>query len=231
MMPIPAPGTAELLKGVPLRPSNIRAELTTPTGAAILATVVDEWVEAPAMTIEQIGLGAGSRDLAEQPNVLRLLVGVGQVPSIGAASDQIWVLETNLDDVPSEIIGYSIDLLFAAGAVDVFSTPIFMKKNRPGVLLSILAPESAVASLEEILFRETATFGVRRYKVDRHKLQRRAATVQTPWGAVQGKVGWLEGQAGIFTPEYEECARVARTQRLPLREVYEKVRQCYQESV
>jgi hypothetical protein len=224
-MPIPAPGTAELLKGVPLRPSAIKAELTTPTGAAILATIVDEWVDAPAMTIAAIGHGAGSRDLAEQPNLLRILVGEG---APGVSRDQIWVLETNLDDAPPEIIGYCVELLFAAGALDVFTTPIHMKKNRPGVLLSVLAPEAAVMSLEEILFRETMTFGVRRYAVERHKLNRQATTVQTPWGPIQGKLGWLEGRPPVFTPEYEDCARVARERGLPLREVYDAARKGYQ---
>jgi uncharacterized protein (TIGR00299 family) protein len=225
MMPIPAPGTAELLKGVPLRPSSIKSELTTPTGAAILRTIVEEWTDAPAMTIQHIGHGAGSRELLDQPNLLRLLV--GQTAPQAAASDRLWVLETNLDDVPSEIVGYTFDLLFAAGAVDVFSTPIFMKKNRPGVLLSVLAPEAALPAVEDILFRETSTFGIRRYAVDRHKLHRKSVTVDTPWGAVAGKLGWLEGRAPIFTPEYEDCARIARAHHVPLREVFDKVRQCY----
>jgi len=229
LMPIPAPGTAELLKGVPLRPTTIKAELTTPTGAAILKTVVGEWVETPALTIESVGYGAGSRDFVEQPNLLRLLVGQSQGQA-GPEQDRIWVLETNLDDVPSEIIGYCVDLLFEAGALDLFSTPIFMKKNRPGILLSVLTPEAGITKLEEILFRETMTFGIRRYAVDRHKLQRKPATVQTPWGPVQGKVGWLEGRPPLFTPEYDDCARVARAHGLALREVFEKVRVCYQET-
>src|SRR5262249_26009473 len=127
MMPIPAPGTAELLKGVPLAPSSLNAELTTPTGAAILTTVVDEWINYPVMTIEQIGYGAGRRDFHEQPNLLRLFVGTRAAP---AKSDEVWVLETNLDDLSPEVVGYCYDLLLQAGAVDVFTTPIFMKKNR-----------------------------------------------------------------------------------------------------
>src|SRR5262249_33602761 len=186
MMPIPAPGTAELLKGVPLGASNIKAELTTPTGAAILTTVVKQWTDSPVMTIERIGHGAGRRDFHEQPNLLRLFVGTATEP-IG--SDQVWLLETNLDDTTAEVVGYCYDLLLAAGALDVFTTPIFMKKNRPGVLLSVLAPREAVPALEEILFRETTTLGVRRYPVSRHKLHRRARTVTTPGGPVQGKLG------------------------------------------
>ena len=225
LMPIPAPGTAELLKGCPLAPSAIKAELTTPTGAAILTTIVQQWVEQPVMTVERIGHGAGRRDFPEQPNLLRLFVGTTEVP---AEKDQVWVLETNLDDLPAEVIGYCYDLLLAAGALDVFCTPIFMKKNRPGVLLSVLAPEANLPALEEILFRETATFGIRRYGVNRHKLQRKACTVDTPWGKVQGKLGWLEGRPPVFTPEYEDCARVAREHGVALREVYARARASYQ---
>jgi uncharacterized protein (DUF111 family) len=139
----------------------------------------------------------------------------------------VWVLETNLDDVPAEIVGYCYDLLLAAGALDVFSTPIFMKKNRPGVLLSVLAPESALANLENILFRETSTFGIRRYPVSRHKLEREACTVDTTWGPVRGKRGWRDGQPAVFTPEYEDCARVARQHGLALREVYDQALRAY----
>ncbi len=225
LMPIPTPGTAELLRGVPLAASNIKAELTTPTGAAILTTVVSEWIDQPVMRIEQIGYGAGTRDFLEQPNVLRLFVGTREE---AADRNLIWVLETNLDDLPAEIVGYCYDLLFAAGAADVFTQPIFMKKNRPGILLTVLAPEPAIPAIEEILFRETTTFGIRRYAVQRHKLQRRQVTVQTPWGPVQGKLGWLEGQTPSFAPEYEDCARIAREHRVPLRQVYEEARRAYE---
>jgi uncharacterized protein (TIGR00299 family) protein len=233
LMPIPTPGTAELLKGAPLAPSSIKAELTTPTGAAILATVVQRWAETPAMTVQRVGHGAGQRDFLDQPNLLRVFVGEASGPAEGGASpgerDQVWMLETNLDDVPPEVIGYTFDQLFAAGALDVFSTPIQMKKNRPGVLLSVLAPESAVTVLEAILFRETETFGVRRYPVQRHKLRREALNVQTPWGPVRGKRGWREGGPAVFTPEYEDCARVARQHGVALREVYAAVRRAYAE--
>jgi uncharacterized protein (TIGR00299 family) protein len=224
LMPIPAPGTAELLKGLPLAPSSIKAELTTPTGAAILATVVQEWIEQPVMTIERIGHGAGRREFPEQPNLLRLFVGTTQA---AIPSDQVWTLETNLDDLPAEVIGYCYELLLAGGALDVFTVPIFMKKNRPGVLLSVLAPETALSGLEEILFRETTTFGIRRYPVSRHKLNRQPHTVSTRWGPVQGKLGWLDGRPPVFAPEYEECARVARQQGVALREVYAEAQQAY----
>jgi uncharacterized protein (TIGR00299 family) protein len=224
LMPIPAPGTAELLKGVPLAASPIKAELTTPTGAAILTTIVQQWIDQPVMTVERIGHGAGRREFVEQPNLLRLFVGTVAAP---AETDQVWMLETNLDDLPAEIIGYCYELLLAAGALDVFSTPIVMKKNRPGVLLSVLAAQEALPALEEILFCETTTFGIRRYPVSRHKLQRKACTVTTAWGPVQGKLGWLEGRPPVFSPEYEDCARVARQHGVALREVYRQAQQAY----
>jgi uncharacterized protein (TIGR00299 family) protein len=220
IMPIPTPGTAALLRGVPLAESTLKGELTTPTGAAILTTVVQKWVEAPAMTIERIGHGAGQRDYWEQPNLLRVFVGTLTDPLRAGEADQVWLLETNLDDVPAEVVGYCFDQLFAAGALDVFSIPIQMKKNRPGVMLCVLAAETNLSDLETILFRETATFGIRRQPVQRHKLQREACIMQTPWGPVKGKRGWRQGGGSVFTPEYEDCACIAREHGVPLREVF-----------
>jgi uncharacterized protein (TIGR00299 family) protein len=231
LMPVPAPGTAELLKGVPLRSSPVQAELTTPTGAAILTTIVNEWVEQPVMTIEKIGHGAGKRNFPEQPNILRVFVGSAATqPAAGYETDQVYVLETNLDDVPGEVIGHCYDLLYAAGAVDVFTTPVGMKKNRPGVVLSVLAPPDAVQAVEDVLFRETATLGVRRHLAQRHKLHRRQCTVQTAWGAVQGKLGWRDGSSPVFSPEYEACARLAKEHGLALRTVYEEACRAFQEA-
>jgi pyridinium-3,5-bisthiocarboxylic acid mononucleotide nickel chelatase len=226
IMPVPAPATAELLKGVPLAAAPVKAELVTPTGAAILTTVVSEWTDQPAMTIEKIGCGAGKRDFWEQPNLLRLLVGSAAPsasPSAGAESDQVAVLETNLDDVSPEIVGYCFEQLFAAGALDVFTIPIHMKKNRPGVLLSVIAALETVPALEAILFRETGTFGVRRHQASRSKLQREIITVETPWGPVKAKKGWRDGLA-VLTPEYEDCARIARDKGISLRDVFGAIR-------
>lgn len=216
LMPVPAPATALLLRGVPLASSTTDTELTTPTGAAILTAVVHEWTDSPALTVERIGHGAGTKDFPTQPNVLRLLVGTAVNP---AATDTVWVMETNLDDVSAEIIGYTTGRLFEAGALDVWTAAIQMKKNRPGVLLGVLAPAELVPTLETILFRETGTFGVRRYAVQRSKLQREAITVETPWGPVKAKRGWRDG-VNIVTPEFDDCRRLAREHGLPLREVY-----------
>ncbi|CAN5813206.1 nickel pincer cofactor biosynthesis protein LarC [soil metagenome] len=216
-MPLPAPGTAELLKGIPLADSPVEMELTTPTGAAILATVADRFGPLPAMTIETIGLGAGTKEIPDQANILRLFVGT---LADTAGSDRVVVLETNLDDLPGEIVGYTMQQLMEAGALDAFVTPIQMKKNRPGVMISVLCPEARAEDLEAILFRETTTLGVRRSTVSRHKLRRQSAEVETPFGLVKGKLGWLGDRPPMFSPEYDDCARIAVAQGVALREIY-----------
>lgn len=229
IMPVPTPGTAELLKGVPLAPTTMKGELTTPTGAAILTAVASAYTAAPAMTIERIGHGAGTRDFIEQPNILRLFVGTtGASPATPAEaeeSDSVVVLETNLDDVPGEVVGYCFERLFAAGALDVFTIPIQMKKNRPGLLLSVIADATKVGDLEDILFREVATFGVRRYSASRTKLRREAVTVETRWGPVKAKRGWRANGYEVLTPEFDDCVRLARESGVPLREIYAAIRQ------
>ena len=223
-MPLPAPATAELLKGVPLAESTVEMELTTPTGAAIVTTVAEAFGPLPPMTIEAIGLGAGTKDLPGQANILRLFVGQMDTPG---SSDRVWVLETNLDDLPGEVVGHATTLLMAAGALDTFLTPIQMKKNRPGVMVTVLCDRSQIPAMETILFRETTTLGIRRYEVGRHKLKRQAAEVSTPFGTVKGKLGWLDGRPPTFSPEYEDCARVANAQGVPLRDVYNAAHAAY----
>ena len=226
-VPLPAPATAELLKGVLLASSDVEMELTTPTGAAIVTTIAERFGPLPAMTITAIGLGAGTRELTGQANVLRLFVGD---LALAADGDQIWVLETNIDDLPGEVVGYATSRLLAAGALDAFVTPIQMKKNRPGVLVSVLCVEGKIAELEEVLFRETTTLGVHRYAVSRHKLRRQASEVATPFGTVKGKLGWLDGRPPTFSPEYEDCARIASARNVPLRDVYDAAHAAYRES-
>lgn len=220
LMPVPAPATAMLLRGMPLAKAPVTGELVTPTGAAILATVVTEFTDQPAMSVERVGCGAGRKDFFEQPNVLRVFVGTTSASS--AETDTVTVLETNLDDVSPEVIGYCTERLFAAGALDVFTVPIQMKKNRPGVLVTVIAAADTVPALEALLFRETGTFGVRRHTAHRSKLRREAVTVDTPWGPVKAKRGWRDG-VSLLTPEYEDCARVAREHGVALRAVYEAV--------
>jgi pyridinium-3,5-bisthiocarboxylic acid mononucleotide nickel chelatase len=145
-------------------------------------------------------------------------VGTVDLPPSG---DRVWVLETNLDDLPGEVVGYTMTRLLDAGALDAFVTPIQMKKNRPGVMLSVLCDEPRIAALEDVLFRETTTLGIRRYPVSRHKLKRQAIDVETPLGKVKGKLGWLGDRPPTFSPEYDDCARIAAERGVPLREVYD----------
>lgn len=216
--PVPTPGTAELLKGIPLIDVPIEAELTTPTGAAILKVMVEDFEPIPPMTIDTIGYGAGTRDFPGRANVLRLLVGDGQVPE---ETDQVALLETNLDDVSGEVIGYAKQRLLAEGALDVFTTAIQMKKERPGVLLSVLCEPSRVAEFETIIFQETGTFGIRRQRLDRSIRRREELVLDSEeWGPVKGKLGYREGEAVAFKPEFEACAKIAREQQIPLRDVY-----------
>ncbi|MFM7070454.1 MAG: nickel pincer cofactor biosynthesis protein LarC [Planctomycetota bacterium] len=215
---VPAPATAQLLKGIPLAPSWVAAELTTPTGAAIVATVADGFGTLPPMTMQAIGLGAGDKDFSEQANLLRLIVGTAADP---ASSDQIWVLETNLDDVSGEVIGHTSSLLFEAGALDVYNTAIQMKKNRPGVTLTVLSTADTLAKLEKIIFRETKTLGIRRWLVSRHKLERQPHTVTTSFGPILGKLATLPDGTVSFSPEFESCRQVATERNVPIKDVYE----------
>lgn len=221
---VPAPATAELLKGVPIETSAIDAELTTPTGAAIVATVVDEFGPLPGMKIESIGYGAGTKELKEQANVLRLIVGEA---GDDHNSDQIWVLETNLDDISGEVIGHCTTLLAEAGALDVYATSIQMKKNRPGVKLSVLCDAELIKKLEKVVFRETSTLGIRRWPVSRHKLERRPHTVDTDFGSVDGKLAVLADGSTSFSPEYESCRQVAEDKKVALKDVYEAARRAF----
>lgn len=221
---IPAPATAELLQGIPLAESSVTAELTTPTGAAIVSTIVDHFGPLPAMKIDRIGYGAGTRELPEQANLVRLFVGE-TVDDL--ASDQAWVVETNLDDVSGEVIGYATTKLWEAGALDVYTTAIQMKKNRPGVTVTVLCQAAQIEKVEKILFRETGTLGVRRWPVSRHKLERKACQVETEFGPIDGKLGWVAGQEPSFSPEFESCSRAAAERGVPLKDVYEAAHKAF----
>ena len=220
IMPIPAPGTTALLIGAPVANVNIAKELTTPTGAAILTTLVTEWMESPHMMIQKVGCGAGTIDLQTQPNILRLFLG----NVVDAKSqDTVWVLETNLDDISAEHVAFCTESLIKAGALDVYSTPITMKKGRAGVILSVICSTEMIDTIQMIIFRETATMGIRKYQVNRTKLQRESIIIQTKYGPLAAKKGWMENKLQIITPEFEDCARVARSHNIPLREVYAEV--------
>ncbi|MCB9953744.1 MAG: nickel pincer cofactor biosynthesis protein LarC [Planctomycetaceae bacterium] len=214
---VPAPGTLELLKGIPLAHVPINAELTTPTGAAIVKVMVDRFGALPAMTIESVGYGAGTMTFPLRANVLRIIVG-----ELAAAhdSEEVVLLETNLDDVTGEVLGHAKQQLLAAGALDVYSTSIQMKKDRPAHILSVLSRPADANRLENMLFEETGTLGVRRHLLRRSVRARTAHTVETVFGSVVGKIGWTRLGVPEFSPEYEDCARIAREQGRTLREVY-----------
>ncbi len=226
---VPAPATAELLRGVPLAESNVVGELTTPTGAAILAALAENFGPPPAMTIRAIGYGAGSRDWPAQPNILRLMLGETSALEDVRPIDRVCQLETSLDDSSGEIIGYCIERLWDAGALEVYTTAIGMKKNRPGVLMTVLCNPAEAAKIEEILFQETTTLGVRRTTVARRVLRREPHAVETPWGPIAGKIGWLSDGIPRFAPEYESCRAAAEKHGQPLREIYETAQKAFKE--
>ncbi len=226
---IPAPATIQLLTGVPLADFAPEGELTTPTGAAIATTLASKYGPLPAMTIEKIGLGAGQKDF-DHANVLRLVVGSSNDVPTPVAGDKIVLIETNLDDTSGEQIGYCIERLWKAGAVDVSTTAIQMKKGRPGVLLAVQCPENKSDSIESIVFRETTTLGVRRQLVERRVLPRRQIEVQTQYGTLLGMVADLPDGGQRFAPEYESCRQVAEDNGANLAEVYAAASAAYHQS-
>jgi uncharacterized protein (TIGR00299 family) protein len=238
--PVPAPATVELLKGAPVYSSGIQAELVTPTGAAIVATLAKRFTPFPQMTIAQTGYGAGTRDIPGNPNVLRITIGEsldeknadeGARATEGAAThvsrETITVLEANLDDLSPQVFGYVINRLLEAGALDVFSTPVQMKKNRPGMLLTVLARPEDAGNLSQIIFVETTTLGVRRREESREVLARKWRTVTTRFGDVRIKLASLNGTVTNYAPEYEDCRRIAAEQRVPLKTVMQEALQEY----
>lgn len=225
LMPVPAPGTLELLQGVPVRHTEIRQELVTPTGAAIVTTLGRGFGPMPEMVIRRIGYGAGTRDLEEQPNLLRMVTGEKRS---GFEHDQVCLIETNLDDVSPEITAYVTEKLFNQGALDVFLTPILMKKGRPATKLSVLANVTLREAMMESLLTETTTFGVRCSTVQRYKLSRNFTEVKTRWGIIRVKHGYLGDKLLKSIPEYEDCKRLAEQYHIPIQEVYNEAVCCGQ---
>ena len=221
---IPAPATGELLQGVPIAASDVQGELTTPTGAAIVSTLVDEFGSLPAMTISSTGYGAGQTDF-EHPNLLRLLVGENASGSLHG--DQIVLLETNLDDTPGEAIGYGVEKLWQAGALDVATSALQMKKGRPGVLLSVQCSPADADRLAEIVFRETTTLGLRRSTTQRQTLPRRQTKASTAWGEIAGIAATLPDGSERFSPEYDSCREIADKEKVPLADVFLAARQAF----
>lgn len=220
--PIPPPAVTELLKGVPFYATDIKGELLTPTGAAIITTVCSEYGPIPPMTTEATGYGAGTREYQDFPNVLRVLI--GQTEAAGAKDERLWMLETNLDDVSPQIVGHVMERALESGALDCFFTPVQMKKNRPGVLLSVLCGPNEKDALMKLFFMETTTLGVRSYEVTRRALQRSVVRVETPYGPIDVKVAHLDGRVVNEMPEFEQCRQAAANADVPLKVVEEAVR-------
>jgi uncharacterized protein (TIGR00299 family) protein len=218
VLPVPAPATARLLQGVPLADCDEVGELTTPTGAAILTTVADSFGPLPAMAIGRIGYGAGQREGRHRPNLLRVILGE---PSGAGGTDEVVVLEANIDDASPEVLGYCVERLLEAGALDAYTVPIYMKKSRAAALLTVLAEPDRAAELEAIVFAETTTFGVRRHTARRSKLSREVVQVETPFGRIGVKIGWRGHEVVTVAAEYEDCRTAARQLGVPLREVME----------
>src|SRR5579864_1371960 len=219
-LPVPAPATAELLRGAPTYSNGIQRELVTPTGAAIVATLASQFGPQPEMTVAAIGLGAGSAELAEQPNVLRLFVGENAVRRDDATLDEdLLVLEANLDDMSPQVYGYFAERALEAGALDVFSIPVQMKKNRPGQLVTVLCKPADREKLSDLLFRETTTLGVRESNVKRRTLQREIIAVETSLGSIRMKIARLNGHILNAAPEYEDCQKIAAERGVPLKQV------------
>ena len=226
ILPVPAPATAELLRGAPTYSTGIERELVTPTGAAIVSTLASEFGAQPAMTVAAVGYGAGTAELRDQANVLRLFIGESVEQKIGR--DDVVVIEANLDDMNPQIYGYFVERALEAGALDVFATPVQMKKNRPGQLLTVLCRPVDTDRLMDLIFRETTTIGARTYRANRRTLQRESVAVDTPLGTVRLKVSRSNGHVLNVAPEYEDCQRIAAERGVPLKQVLAEAEFCFQ---
>ena len=227
--PVPAPAAVELLAHAPVYSSGLQAELVTPTGAAIVRTLASRFAAFPEMKIQKSGYGAGSRDFPGHPNVVRLTVGEAVSESLAAktASEAITILEANLDDLNPQVFGYVMDRLLGEGALDAFGMPVQMKKNRPGMLLTVLCRPEDTNKLTELIFTETTTLGVRRRNEIRQTLARRWETVRTQWGDVRIKIASMNGTVTNYAPEYEDCRRIAEEQHVPLKQVMSDAVEAY----
>ncbi|MDR0522000.1 MAG: nickel pincer cofactor biosynthesis protein LarC [Planctomycetaceae bacterium] len=239
--PVPAPATAELLKGIPIAASDVPFELTTPTGAAILKYCVKRYSLLPAMTIQSTGVGAGSRDLEQQANILRILVGelpVGNGQRMGHFADHqydymmdtepvqhpirnevVWIVETNIDDMTGELAGHCVDRLWTLAPLDVWITPVQMKKQRPGITISVMCRQDQISPVEMMLFAETSTIGIRRYPAERSVLHREPDRIKTVWGEVDAKRSYLPDGTERVTPEFESVKRLAAAKGIPVAKI------------
>ncbi|MGA2076029.1 MAG: nickel pincer cofactor biosynthesis protein LarC [Terriglobia bacterium] len=234
-LPVPAPASLELLKDIPIYSSGVDGELVTPTGAALISSIATGFGPIPPMRVERIGYGAGAREIPGHPNLARLLLGESTEPvrvREGAPGDEVVsVIEANVDDMSPQLYGFFIDLALAAGALDVTCTPIQMKKDRPGILLSVLCTPEKSDALAQMLFEQTTTIGVRIYEARRKILERELVNIQTPYGAVKVKVAKRDGKVLNVAPEYEDCQRLATEKCVPLKQVMIAAQASYLEQV
>ncbi len=227
ILPVPAPATAELVKGRPVYSSGINGELLTPTGAAILTTLSSDFGPMPAMTVEKIGYGAGTSEL-DIPNLLRVSVGEASDNLQDYETDQVAVIETNIDDMNPQIYDYIIQKALDMGALDIFLVPAQMKKNRPGTLVTIICQPEMAGKFSDFLIRETSTIGLRHRLENRIKARRKIKNISTKYGTVRFKVAEVGNKIVNAVPEYDDCKRVAIDNNVPLKSVMEEVRECLQ---
>ena len=226
ILPVPAPATLEILKDVPVYSGNFDFEVTTPTGAAILKSLVKNFGDIPLIKIKDIGFGSGTIERGNIPNFLRLVL--GEIPQPGNnseidsefESENLVLLSTNIDDISPEILGYLIERLFEEKVLDAWTEPVFMKKNRQAVKLSVLCQPDTAGKLLDILFTETSTLGIRKQDIQRYLLKREFDTVKLPYGEVKIKIGYKEGKAVTLSPEYESCRLLAKKTGKPIKEIY-----------
>lgn len=220
-LPVPAPAVVEILRGVPCFSSGTRQELTTPTGAAVIVTLANEFGSLPELKTDRVGYGAGGKNLKEMPNALRIIL--GELSIANELKKEIFVLETNIDDMNPEFYDVVMEKLFQAGAVDVFLTPIIMKKNRPATKLSVLTQQQNVEMLANEVLKNTTSFGIRFYPVERVMLEREFQEIETVLGKVKVKIGKRDGEICHISPEYEHCKKISREQGIPIKKVYEEI--------
>jgi pyridinium-3,5-bisthiocarboxylic acid mononucleotide nickel chelatase len=228
VLPVPAPATAKLLQGKPTYSNGVEKELVTPTGAAIVATLCDSFGPQPPMSVSAIGYGAGTTDLEGQPNVVRIMIGEAAEKTVAGFDEEIAVIEANLDDMNPQIYGYFQEKALAAGALDVYTTPVQMKKNRPGILLTLLCKPQDTAALMDLIFAETTTFGARTYRAQRRVLPRECIKVHTQFGDVRVKISRVNGHIRHAAPEFEDCKKLAEEKRVPLHKVMDEAKRNFE---
>jgi len=233
VFPVPAPATVKLLGATPVYSGAVQKELVTPTGALIATTYASAFGPMPAMSVERVGYGAGDRDDPVTPNVLRVLIGEEAAPGSPkrhereGGGDRVTVIECEIDDMNPQIFGLVMERLYAAGALEVFYVPVQMKKNRPGTLLTVIAPPALRRVMADLVFRETTTIGLRHYEVDRECLDRAIVAVETPVGPVRVKVASRDGRVLNATPEFDDCAALAAASNLPVKDVQAMAMKAY----